>query len=73
LFSLFFDPEDEGEMFLRNGILLTDYTALYPSTPQELHHFYCSRDSSLGMFWEDRCSACTMNEISERLENIKGW
>jgi hypothetical protein len=31
LLGLFFDPEDVGDMFLRNvGWLLTDYTALYP-------------------------------------------
>jgi hypothetical protein len=29
--GLFFDPEDEGDMFLRNvGWLLTAYMALYP-------------------------------------------
>jgi hypothetical protein len=29
--DLFFDPEDEGDMFLRNdGRLATDYTALCP-------------------------------------------
>jgi hypothetical protein len=29
--GLFFDPEDGGDMFLRNvGLLSTDYTALYP-------------------------------------------
>jgi hypothetical protein len=31
LLGLFFDPEDGGEMFLRNVSLLSkDYTALYP-------------------------------------------
>jgi hypothetical protein len=31
LLCLFFDPEDGGDMFLRNvGRLSTDYTALYP-------------------------------------------
>jgi hypothetical protein len=31
LFSLFFNPEDGGDMFLRNvDLLSTDYTALYP-------------------------------------------
>jgi hypothetical protein len=31
LFGLFFDPEDEGDMLLRNvGWFSTDYTALYP-------------------------------------------
>jgi hypothetical protein len=31
LLGLFFGPEDEGDMFLRNvGQILTDYTALYP-------------------------------------------
>jgi hypothetical protein len=31
LLGLFFDPEDEGDIFLRNvGWLSTDYTALYP-------------------------------------------
>jgi hypothetical protein len=31
LLFLFFDPEDGGDMFLRNvGGLSTDYTALYP-------------------------------------------
>jgi hypothetical protein len=29
--SMFFDPEDEGDMFLRNvGGLSKDYTVLYP-------------------------------------------
>jgi hypothetical protein len=33
LISLLFDPEDEGDMFLRNvGCLSTGYTALYPRT-----------------------------------------
>jgi hypothetical protein len=32
LFSLFFNPEDGGDMFLRNvGLLSMDYTALYPT------------------------------------------
>jgi hypothetical protein len=31
LFGLFFDPEDGGDMFLRNvGYLSKDYMALYP-------------------------------------------
>jgi hypothetical protein len=31
LFSLFFDPEDGGDMFVRNiGLLSTDYTTLFP-------------------------------------------
>jgi hypothetical protein len=30
LLGLFFDPEDGGDMFLRNGWLSTDYSALYP-------------------------------------------
>jgi hypothetical protein len=31
LLGLLFDPEDEGEMFLRKlGLFSTDYTALYP-------------------------------------------
>jgi hypothetical protein len=31
LLGLFFDTEDEGDMFLRNvGLLSVDYTALYP-------------------------------------------
>jgi hypothetical protein len=33
LLGLFFDSEDEGDMFLWNiGWLSTDYTALYPKT-----------------------------------------
>jgi hypothetical protein len=32
LLSLFFDPEDGGDIFLRNvGYLSTDYAALYPN------------------------------------------
>jgi hypothetical protein len=31
LLGIFFDPEDEGNMFLQNvSSLSTDYTALYP-------------------------------------------
>jgi hypothetical protein len=42
LLSLYFDPEDGGDMFLRNvGCLSTDYTALYPrrwcSSYNEVH------------------------------------
>jgi hypothetical protein len=33
LLGLFFDPEDGGDIFLRNvGEISTDYTALYPRT-----------------------------------------
>jgi hypothetical protein len=30
MLSLFFCPEDGGDIFLRNGLLSTDYMALYP-------------------------------------------
>jgi hypothetical protein len=29
LLKFFFNPEDAGDVFLRNGLLSTDYTALY--------------------------------------------
>jgi hypothetical protein len=33
LLVLFFDPEDEGDIFFQNaGWLSTDYTALYPGS-----------------------------------------
>jgi hypothetical protein len=38
LLGLFFDPEGEGDTFLRNvGSLSTDYTALYPTRCNSSH------------------------------------
>jgi hypothetical protein len=35
--GLFFDPEDEGDMFTRNiGSISADYTALYPKRPKHI-------------------------------------
>jgi hypothetical protein len=46
LLCLFFDPEDGGDMFLRNaGWLSTDYTALYP------RRYNCSLKSSWKCLW----------------------
>jgi hypothetical protein len=52
LLGLFFDPEHEGDMFLRNvGWLSTDYTVLYPRTQNSLQrscHFvdpYCWQET----------------------------
>jgi hypothetical protein len=46
LLGLFFDPEDEGDMFLRNvGWLSTDYTALY------LHNHRCENPKSYTLYY----------------------
>jgi hypothetical protein len=46
LLGLFFDPEDEGNMFLQNvGSLSTGYTALHPED-RTLHSHRCGNPKS---------------------------
>jgi hypothetical protein len=61
LLGLYFDPEDGGDMFLRNvGSLSTDYTALYPRR-------YCSSEQLL---WEPQI----LHDLSVELSySFRAW
>jgi hypothetical protein len=73
--GLFFDPEDGGDMFLRNvGLLSTDYTALYPrgqksSECQLLHIFQLF---SFQFSWYSRISSTILVTFNLILSDFWG-
>jgi hypothetical protein len=66
LLDLFSDPEDEGDMILRNvGRLSTDYTALHPRR-QSCSSLVCiitwsSENSVVLIFYFNLCRSCLLN------------